>query len=479
MVNMLRLPIRAFSSLPQLPKTSFEPGPYQGPTAEEISFIRQSNVTPILKPLYQKPLMLHQGHMQWLYDNKGKRYLDMFGGICTVSVGHCHPKITEAVINQFNKLGHVSSLYHHPKLFEYSKRLAEKMPGDLKVVYLLNSGSEANDLAILLARLYTGHTEILSLKNCYHGMSYQTMGLTSVGHYKYSVAPPTGFHTVMNPDVFRGPWGGSKCRDSPSQTSRECSCESEECKAGHEYISVLKNEFRSVVPAGKLAAFFAESIQGVGGTVQFPENYIKEAYRIVKENNGLFISDEVQTGFGRTGEHFWGFEGHGIIPDVVTMAKGIGNGFPLAAVVTTKEISEALTKAAHFNTFGGGPIASTIGLAVLDIIEEEKLQENSLSVGTYLLTELAKMKERTPYIGDVRGKGLMIGVEMVENNKNLTSIAPGKFSIFLEKCKDMGLLVGAGGYDKNVVRIKPPMCITREDADFTLSVMEKALKYID
>ncbi|XP_045464050.1 alanine--glyoxylate aminotransferase 2, mitochondrial [Harmonia axyridis] len=476
---MDRYLIRTFSSYLHSPRTSFKPSPYKGPSVEEISLIRKNNVNPVLKPLYQKPLLLHQGHMQWLYDKDGKKYLDMFGGICTVSVGHCHPRISEAVKHQFDMLGHVSNLYHNPKLFEYSKRLAEKMPGDLKVVYLLNSGSEANDLAILLARLYTKNNEILSLKNCYHGMSYQTMGLTSLAQYKYTVVPPAGIHSVMNPDVFRGPWGGSNCRDSVSQTSRECSCQLDQCEACDKYISVLKNEFQSVVPSGKLAAFFAESIQGVGGTVQFPKNYIKEAYRIVKENNGLFISDEVQTGFGRTGEHFWGFEGHGIIPDIVTMAKGIGNGYPLAAVVTTKEIGDALTNASHFNTFGGGAIASAVGLAVLDIIEEEKLQENCSVVGTYLLNGLTEMKKRIPYIGDVRGKGLMIGVEMMEKDNKLKPLCPKKFGLFFERCREMGLLIGIGGHDKNVVRIKPPMCITKEDADFTLSVMEEALSAID
>ncbi|KAL3275101.1 hypothetical protein HHI36_019872 [Cryptolaemus montrouzieri] len=446
-----------------------------GRSVEEISKIRQNNVNPILNPLYKKPLLIHQGHMQWLFDNDGKRYLDMFGGICTVSVGHCHPTITEVVSEQFKSLVHISNLYHQPKLFEYSKKLAEKMPGDLKVVYLLNSGSEANDLAILLARLYTGNNEILSLKNCYHGMSYQTMGLTSISHYKYPVVPPVAMHNVMNPDIFRGIWGGSHCRDSPVQTSRQCSCSSSECQACDKYIDVLKNEFRSTISRGKLAGFFAESIQGIGGTVQFPKNYIKKAYEIVKDNNGLFISDEVQTGFGRTGDHFWGFEGHGIIPDIVTMAKGIGNGFPMSAVVTTKEISQALTKASHFNTFGGNAVASAVGLAVLEIIEKEKLQQNSKEVGTYLLTELGKMKQRIPNIGDVRGKGLMIGVELIESDGNFTSLSHDKYESFFEKCKDMGLLIGTGGFNKNVVRIKPPMCITKEDADFTLEVIEKAL----
>ncbi|KAK9891915.1 hypothetical protein WA026_017399 [Henosepilachna vigintioctopunctata] len=464
------------SAMPKLPKINFTPCSYKGPSLEAIGTIRQNNVNPIMKPLYKKPLLLHQGYMQWLFDNDGKRYLDMFGGICTVSVGHCHPKVTDAAFNQWNKLVHTSSLFQHPKLYEYSQKLADKMPGDLKVVYLLNSGSEANDLAILLARLYTGNNEILSLKNCYHGMSYQTMGLTSLANYKYKVVPPPAIHNVMNPDVFRGIWGGSNCRDSLAQTSRHCSCREKECEACDNYIRMLKSEFQSTVGPGKLAGFFAESIQGVGGAVQFPRNYIKEAYKIVKENNGLFISDEVQTGIGRTGDHFWGFESHGILPDIVTMAKGIGNGFPMSAVVTTKEIATTLTTGSHINTFGGNPIASAVGLAVLDIIEEEQLQENSKEVGSFLITELDKMRKRFPNIGDVRGKGLMIGVEMVENDGKMTPMSPTNFDDLLDKCREMGLILGVGGYNRNVIRLKPPMCITKEDASFALEVIEKALK---
>lgn len=199
-----------------------------------------------------------------------------------------------------------------------------------------------------------------------------------------------------------------------------------------------------------IVGMFAESIQGVGGTVQFPKGFIKKAAELVRSNGGVFISDEVQTGFGRTGEHFWGFQGHDIIPDIVTMAKGIGNGFPLAAVVTTPKIADVLSQALHFNTFGGNPLASAVGIAVLDVIEEEKLQKNSLVVGTHFLKELDKLRDKHSVIGDVRGKGLMIGVELVEDRNTRQPMLPANFSEIWEDCREMGLLLGKGGLHGNV-----------------------------
>lgn len=265
-------------------------------------------------------------------------------------------------------LWHTTSIYMQPKIYEYAEKLASKMPGDLKVVYFVNSGSEANDMAILMARLYTKNHEIITLKNAYHGASPTTMGLTAQSTWRYPLPGiGNGIHHVMNADPYLGLWGGSNCRDSPVQTTRECNCSPGKCEAGDNYINQLEQEFKYSLPKGRCAAMFAESMQGVGGTVQFPKNYLKQAVDLVHANGGLFISDEVQTGFGRTGEHFWGFEGHGIMPDIVTMAKGIGNGFPIGAVVTTPKIAQVLTQALHFNTYGGNPLASAVGMAVLDV----------------------------------------------------------------------------------------------------------------
>lgn len=331
----------------------------------------------------------------------------------------------------------------------------------------MNSGSEANDLAVLMARSYTGYHEVLSLQNCYHGMTYQTMALTCNPHYKYPVLPNPGFTKVTNPDVYKGPWGGQNCRDSPVQLQTSCTC-TNECKAGCLYLKEFQDLLECQFVKPGIAAFFAESIQGVGGAVQFPRNYLKGVFGLVKSFGGVFVSDEVQTGFGRTGEHFWGFESHGIVPDIVTMAKGIGNGFPLAAVATTEEIALSLTKATHFNTFGGNPVSCTVGMTVLDvctfseteniknnfpsvqIIEEEGLQENSKTVGTYLLEQLAELRDENQYVGDVRGKGLMIGVELVADKVTKKPLEPLKFMKLWEQCLEQGLIVGKGGLYGNV-----------------------------
>ncbi|XP_050295112.1 alanine--glyoxylate aminotransferase 2, mitochondrial [Anthonomus grandis grandis] len=468
---------RRYSSFPKLPKCEFTPEKYQGPSLEKIKSIRKTHINPIITTYYGKPLAIHQGYKQWLFDLEGKRYLDMFGGICTVSVGHSHPRITEAVNEQMKTLVHCSNVYLHPQIHQYSEKLAAKLPNNLKVIYFVNSGSEANDLAILMARCHTKKQEIMSLKNCYHGMTYQTMALTCSGHYRYPVVQNPGFLRTMNPDVYKGLWGGNCCRDSPVQADRSCDC-TNECEAGINYLKQFENDITYEAPKTGIAAFFAESIQGVGGTVQFPKNYIKGVKEKVNSMGGLFVADEVQTGFGRTGEHFWGFQSHGIEPDIVTMAKGIGNGFPLAAVATSPEIAQSLTKATHFNTFGGNPVSCVVGSTVLDIIEDENLQENAHNLGSYLLLELKKLKEESLYIGDVRGKGLMIGVEFVSDRVTKEPLSSEKIMKVWEGCLDYGLIVGKGGINGNVFRIKPPMCITKEDADFTVEVLRQTLKTI-
>lgn len=277
-------------------------------------------------------------------------------------------KVVNAVIDQMKTLGHVSYIYYYSKLQEYAERLTDKLPGELKVVYFVNSGSEATDLAILLARLYTNKYDVISLRNCYHGFTYQAMCLSSMSCFKFAVPQNGGFLKTINPDVYRGIWGGSNCRNSPIKTGgNPCTCNENICQAGENYLNAFKTELLSECRTN-LAGMFVESIQGAGGCVQFPKNYVKGVYDIVKENDALFISDEVQTGFGRTGDHFWGFEMHEIIPDIVTMAKGIGNGFPLGAVVTTPEIGSAFNKGTHFNTYSGNPLACAAGMAVLDVL---------------------------------------------------------------------------------------------------------------
>lgn len=267
-----------------------------------------------------------------------------------------------------NTLWHTTNIYMHPKIHEYAEKLLSKLPADLNNVYFVNSGSEANDLAMMIARLYTGNSEIISFRNAYHGASPYTMGLTAHSTWRYPLSGVSnGIIHAMNPDPYTGIWGGKNCRDSPVQTTRHCDCPADQCLASGRYYEQLEQIFKYSLPRGKVAAMFAESIQGVGGTVQFPKGYIKKAAELVRANGGLFVADEVQTGFARTGEHYWGFEGHDIVPDIVTMAKGIGNGFPIGAVVTSRKVAETLSQALHFNTYGGNPLASAVGIAVLDV----------------------------------------------------------------------------------------------------------------
>ena len=246
------------------------------------------------------------------------------------------------------------------------------------------------------------------------------------------------------------------------------------------YLEQLEEVIKFSLPKGKsIAAFFAESIMGVGGVTQYPRGYLKRAFERVREQGGVCISDEVQTGFCRTGEHFWGFQGHDVVPDIVTMAKGIGNGFPMAAVVTTKEVAEKMGNALHFNTFGGNPMASAVGIAVLDSLEEDKCQEVSREVGTYFLEKLVGLVDTTKIVGDVRGKGLMIGIEMVADKTSKTPLPGDKMMDVWELTKEAGVLLGKGGYYGNVFRIKPPMCITKEDVDFTVDALEQAVRKIE
>ncbi|CAH0398908.1 unnamed protein product [Chilo suppressalis] len=454
------------------PKYEFLPKKYTGPSMQQTDEIKSKFFPPSVYNIYKKPVLLHQGHMQYLYDHEGRKYLDLFGGIVTVSVGHCHPKVVSALKKQIETLWHTTNIYRHPKIYDYIQKLVSKFPGDLKVVYLVNSGTEANDLATVLAKAYTGNHDIISLQNSYHGYSSALMGLTATQSYRMPLPVPPGFYHAMLPDPFRGIWGG--CRDSLSQVPGSCTCPGD-CDSTEKYIHQLKELLENSVPAGKIAGLFAESIQGVNGTVQFPKGYLRKAYELVKKYGGVYIADEVQSGFGRTGDAFWGFETHGVTPDIVTMAKGIGNGFPMAAVVTTKEIAAAHTRATYFNTFGGNALSAAVGESVLNVIEEEHLQENCKILGAYFIEQLMQLQKHHPVIGDVRGKGLMLGIELVVPHTKQPLAVDDILTIF-ERIRDHGILIGRGGRYNNVLRIKPPMCINKEDVDFAITALDKILK---
>ena len=441
-----------------MPPFDYSPRLYQGPTREEVLALRRQYVHPALFTLYREPLMIVEGKMQYLFDESGRRYLDLFAGIVTVSCGHCHPKVLRRVQEQTATLQHATTIYLHPNLALLAQRLASKMPAGLDVTYFVNSGSEANDLAITMARLFTGNSDVIAVRNAYHGGSPSSLGLTSHHTWKFPLPGQAGVHHAPCPDPAL-----SRLSGTPEEIASKSAAD-------------IRDLIRYSTP-GKVAAFIAEPIQGVGGVTRGAGNYFSEAYAIVREYGGLCIADEVQTGFGRTGEHYWGFQNFGVTPDIVTMAKGIGNGVPLAAVTTRREIAEALTRRIHFNTFGGNPVSMAAGLAVLEVIEEDGLQENTRKVGGRLLRGLRRLQERHPLVADVRGMGLMLGVELVTDRATHSPASAQTLDV-LEAAREMGVLVGKGGLDGNVLRIKPPMCITADDADFALDVLDRALAQV-
>src|SRR6195952_5825260 len=438
-----------------LPATPHKPQPYPGPSLDQVLAQRKQYLNPGLFLYYKQPIMIVEGKMQYVWDSTGKRYLDGLGGIVTVSVGHCHPHVVAAANKQNALLQHSTTIYLNPNIGEYAEKLTSKFPGDLKCIYFVNSGAEANDLALMMARLYTGNYDMIALRNAYHGGNASGMGVTAHSSWKFNLPHSFGVHHAIAPYPYRGTFG----YDDPD--------------AGRKYADDVKQVI-DYTTSGKVAGFIAESIQGVGGFVVFPDGYLQQTYAHVRAAGGVCIADEAQTGFGRTGTHYWGFETQGVVPDIVTMAKGIGNGAPLAAVVTTPKIAAMLAQKTHFNTFGGNPVVSAIGKAVLEVIEQEELQANCLKLGDHIRTGLNKLKEKHKVIGDVRGRGLMLGIEFV---KDRVTKQPGKEECAqaVENARELGLLLGKGGLWGQTIRFAPPMNITKADADFLLAVLDESI----
>ena len=457
------IPPKATPRTIPLPQFDHQPRPYTGPSRDETIALRRQYLSPGLITYYADPLMVVEGKMQYVWDETGKRYLDAFAGIVTVSVGHCHPSVVEKVRQQNETLQHTTTIYLHPTIGRFAEKLAGKMPATpdgtpLDKTYFTNSGSEANELAILAAREHTGRHDIIALRNGYHGGTGVTMGLTAHGTWRFpsNHGPQAGIHHTHPGYCYRCPYG---------LTYPSC-----DMKCARDIKSVIEYE-----TSGEIAGFIGEPIQGVGGAVVPPPEFFPIVYDIVREHGGLCIADEVQGGFGRTGSHYWSHQNFNVQPDAITMAKGIGNGAPLAAMTTTGDISANLANRIHFNTYGGNPVSVTQGLATLEVIDEEDIQQNAADVGAYLKQALLDLQDKHPLIGEVRGLGLMLGVELVADRQTKEP-AKAACAQVVERAKAMGLLLGKGGLHGNTIRLKPPMCVTRDDADFIVAVLDACLQ---
>ncbi|XP_047241210.1 ethanolamine-phosphate phospho-lyase [Girardinichthys multiradiatus] len=426
--------------------------------------LRKKYIGPSCKIFFSHdPIKIVQAKGQYMYDEKGQRYLDCVNNVA--HVGHCHPEVVKAGAEQMGFLN-TNTRFLHDNLVLYAQRLQATLPDKLSVCYFVNSGSEANDLALRLAWHYTGNKDIITLENAYHGHVSSLIDISPYKFHQLSDAEQNQFvHVAPSPDVYRGKYR----TDHPD--------------AATAYADDVKDITDNVHKKGrKIAAFIAESLQSCGGQVIPPAGYFQQVAEHVHKAGGVFIADEVQVGFGRVGSHFWAFQlqGDDFVPDIVTMGKPIGNGHPMSCVVTTREVAEAFMSSGmeYFNTFGGNPVSCAIGLAVLDVIEKEDLQGNALHVGQYLTNLLEKQKEKHPLIGDIRGRGLFVGVELVKDREKLTP-ATAVAQEVIYKLKEQHILLSADGPHRNVLKFKPPLCFTTEDADLVVEKIDLILKELE
>lgn len=404
---------------------------------------RRKLLAPNLSLSYQNPLKIIRGEGQYLYDDKGNQYLDCVNNVS--HVGHCHPVVTGAIIEQAQQLN-TNTRYLHDRILDFSERLLQHCPDHLDTCFFVNSGSEANDLALRLAQTYTGNRGVICQQAAYHG---NLTSLIDISPYKHlgrgGKGTPDYVRVVPLADSFRGQFAGE-----PQQGERYAAQVSKACN------ELSDSEFG-------LSAFIAEAMPGCGGQIVPPDDYLQKAFTYVKQKGGLCIADEVQTGLGRSGEQFWAFECFSAVPDIITIGKPLGNGHPVAAVVTRREIADAFNNGMeYFNTFGGNPVSSAAGEAVLRVIEDEALQQRAASLGKQLQTELLSLMKQEARLSDVRGKGLFIGLEVCEadNPRKPDALLAKRI---VEDMRDKQILLSTDGPDNNVIKFKPPMVLNSSD----------------
>jgi 4-aminobutyrate aminotransferase-like enzyme len=429
--------------------------PEREPSAEETILRRRKLLAPNLSVSYQRPLKIVRGWRQYLYDETGRAFLDVYNNVPLV--GHSNPRVVRAAEEQLALLN-TNTRYLHENVLRYADRLTALLPKPLEVCYLVNSGSEANELALRLARATTRSDDVIVLEHAYHG---HTNTLIDISPYKFNGPGGAGkkpwVHVAPLADDYRGLYRRG------------------ESKLGAKYAQHIGEICKELQTRGSRPTFIAETLPSVGGQIAFPQDYLAETYRHLRAADGVCIADEVQVGFGRLGTHLWGFETQDVVPDIVVLGKPIGNGFPLAAVVTTREIAEAFNNGMEFfSTFGGNPVACAAGLAVLEVVKGEQLQDNALRVGNYWLAELENLRNKYPLIGDIRGSGLFLGLDLVLSRETREP-APLHASYIANRLRDRAILAGTDGPHHNVIKLRPPLIFSEGDAASFCAAFEAIL----
>jgi 4-aminobutyrate aminotransferase len=421
---------------------------------DEVLQKNKQYIFPCVINYYTEPLVADRAEAQYLWDIDGNRYLDFFGGILTVGVGHSNPRVTSKIKAQVDRLVHSSSVYPTEAIVSLAEKLAQITPGKIEKSFFCGSGSEANEMAIMVARAATGNFELVALRHGYSGHSQLTKSVTGMSGWRKSGVLNVGVVHALNPYCYRCPLGLK-----PSDCGVACA---------HDVEDVIRT-----TTSGSIAAFIAEPIQGAGGIITPPKEYFKNVFTIVKKYGGLFIADEVQTGFGRTGKKWFGIEHWEVEPDIMTCAKALANGTPVGATLARAEVADAF-KGLTISTFGGNPVMAVAARATIEVIEEDKLLDNCDRVGSYFRRKLEELQQRYPLIGDVRGMGLMQGLELVKDCQTKEP-APQETNEFMDRCRAHGLLIGKGGLWGNVIRLSPPLNSSETDVDSAIERMDRAL----